>query len=144
MEEVLQLSLDFEPKSSSGYRGDFCYLTNSPESGIGKIVSSAEGKFTIEFSVSQTKKTVSENSTYLRILPGYPSSLRNVEEYSSLMNLALTAYELKLTHAFDKLSALSNSRTRLLPHQIESTYIVVNSLRPRFILADEVGRNNFV
>ncbi len=139
MEEVLQLSLDFEPKSSSGYRGDFSYLTNSPESGIGKIVTSAEGKFTIEFSVSQTKMTVSENSTYLRILPGYPSSLRNVEEYSSLMNLALTAYELKLTHAFDKLSALSNSRTRLLPHQIESTYIVVNSLRPRFILADEVG-----
>jgi ERCC4-related helicase len=46
---------------------------------------------------------------------------------------------LKLTHAFDKLSALSNSRTRLLPHQIESTHIVVNSLKPRFILADEVG-----
>ncbi|EPG48483.1 DEAD/DEAH box helicase [Leptospira kirschneri] len=139
MEDVLQLSLDFESKSNSGYRGDFCYLTNSPESGIGKIVSSVEGKFTIEFSVSQTKKTVSENSTYLRILPGYPSSLQKVEEHSRLMSLALTAYELKLTHAFDKLSALSNSRTRLLPHQIESTYIVVNSLRPRFILADEVG-----
>src|SRR5690606_24243888 len=26
-----------------------------------------------------------------------------------------------------------------LPHQIEATYQVVNSLRPRFILADEVG-----
>ncbi|MBM9499928.1 DEAD/DEAH box helicase family protein [Leptospira sp. 201903071] len=139
MEETLQLSLDFESKQRSGYRGDFCFLTNSPELGIGKIVSSEEGKVTIEFVSASTKKTVSENSPHLRILPGYPSPLRNVGEQPSLMDLSLTAYELKLTHAFDKLSALSNSRTRLLPHQIESTYIVVNSLRPRFILADEVG-----
>ncbi|TGK10870.1 DEAD/DEAH box helicase [Leptospira stimsonii] len=139
MEETLQLSLDFESKQRSGYRGDFCFLANSPELGIGKIVSSEEGKVTIEFVSSSTKKTVTENSPHLRILPGYPSPLRNIGEQPSLMDLSLTAYELKLTHAFDKLSALSNSRTRLLPHQIESTYIVVNSLRPRFILADEVG-----
>ncbi|AOP32668.1 RNA helicase [Leptospira tipperaryensis] len=139
MEETLQLSLDFESKQRSGYRGDFCFLTNSPELGIGKIVSSEEGKLTIEFASASSKKTVSENSPHLRILPGYPSPLRNIGEQPSLMDLSLTAYELKLTHAFDKLSALSNSRTRLLPHQIESTYIVVNSLRPRFILADEVG-----
>ncbi|MBM9577582.1 DEAD/DEAH box helicase family protein [Leptospira sp. 201903070] len=139
MEETLQLSLDFESKQRSGYRGDFCFLANSPELGIGKIVSSEEGKITIEFVSSSTKKTVTENSPHLRILPGYPSPLRNIGEQPSLMDLSLTAYELKLTHAFDKLSALSNSRTRLLPHQIESTYIVVNSLRPRFILADEVG-----
>ncbi|WP_061234997.1 DEAD/DEAH box helicase [Leptospira weilii] len=139
MEGALQLSLDFESKSRSGYRGDFCYLTNSPESGIGKIVSSIDGKVTIEFAAISSKKTVSENSPYLKILPDYPSPLRNVSQQGELMDLALTAYELKLTHAFDKLSALSNSRTRLLPHQIESTYIVVNSLRPRFILADEVG-----
>ncbi|AXR59786.1 DEAD/DEAH box helicase [Leptospira mayottensis] len=139
MEGALQLSLDFESKSRSGYRGDFCYLTNSPESGIGKIVSSIDGKVMIEFGAISSKKTVSENSPYLKILPDYPSPLKNVGEQGELMDLALTAYELKLTHAFDKLSALSNSRTRLLPHQIESTYIVVNSLRPRFILADEVG-----
>lgn len=139
MEGALQLSLDFESKSRSGYRGDFCYLTNSPESGIGKIVSSIDGKVTIEFAAISSKKTVSENSPYLKILSDYPSPLRNIGEQGELMDLALTAYELKLTHAFNKLSALSNSRTRLLPHQIESTYIVVNSLRPRFILADEVG-----
>ncbi|AXX14387.1 DEAD/DEAH box helicase [Leptospira borgpetersenii] len=139
MEGALQLSLDFESKSRSGYRGDFCYLTDSPESGIGKIVSSIDGKVTIEFAAVSSKKTVAEDSPYLKILSDYPSPLRNVGEQGELMDLALTAYELKLTHAFDKLSALSNSRTRLLPHQIESTYIVVNSLRPRFILADEVG-----
>ncbi|XDD50481.1 DEAD/DEAH box helicase [Leptospira sp. WS92.C1] len=139
MEDTLQLSLDFESGPRSGYRGDFCYLANSPESGIGKIVALEEGKLTIEFASTSFKKTISENSPYLRFLPGYPSPLRNIGEQPSLMDLSLTAYELKLTHAFDKLSALSNSRTRLLPHQIESTYIVVNSLRPRFILADEVG-----
>nr|PJZ91339.1 RNA helicase [Leptospira ellisii] len=139
MENTLQLSLDFESGARSGYRGDFCYLLNSPELGIGKILSSEEGKFTIEFASASIKKTVSETSPQIRILPGYPSALRNKEEVSGIMDLSLTAYELKLTHAFDKLSALSNSRTRLLPHQVESTYIVVNSLRPRFILADEVG-----
>ena len=51
----------------------------------------------------------------------------------------LDAHRIKLSHLYDKLSSLSNSRTRLLPHQIEATYLVANALRPRFILADEVG-----
>ena len=51
----------------------------------------------------------------------------------------LDAHRVKLSHLYDKLSSLSNSRTRLLPHQIEATHIVANSLRPRFVLADEVG-----
>ncbi|MCB1170587.1 MAG: DEAD/DEAH box helicase family protein [Leptospiraceae bacterium] len=51
----------------------------------------------------------------------------------------LDAHRVKLNHIYDKLSSLSNSRTRLLPHQIEATHRVVQALRPRFILADEVG-----
>lgn len=51
----------------------------------------------------------------------------------------LDAHRIKLSHLYDKLSSLSNSRTRLLPHQIEATHIVASALRPRFILADEVG-----
>ncbi len=51
----------------------------------------------------------------------------------------LDSYRIRLQHAFDKLSSLSNSRTRLLPHQIEATHRVVEAVRPRFILADEVG-----
>lgn len=47
--------------------------------------------------------------------------------------------QIKLSHLYDKLGCLSNSRTRLLPHQIEATHLVVNALRPRFLLADEVG-----
>jgi len=69
----------------------------------------------------------------------YSANLPPFETIPGSSELGLLGHELKLTHAFDKLSALSNSRTRLLPHQIESTYIVVNSLKPRFILADEVG-----
>jgi ERCC4-related helicase len=80
-----------------------------------------------------------ENSSSSRAGVGRRNSLPPFESVPGSVDLALTGYELKLTHAFDKLSALSNSRTRLLPHQIESTYIIVNSLKPRFILADEVG-----
>ena len=64
--------------------------------------------------------------------------LKNSEEYDIAFGI-LDSYRIKLSHIFDKLSSLSNSRTRLLPHQIEATYLVVNSLKPRFILADEVG-----
>lgn len=51
----------------------------------------------------------------------------------------LDAYRIKINHTYNKLTSLSNSRTRLLPHQIEATHRVAGSLRPRFILADEVG-----
>ncbi len=55
------------------------------------------------------------------------------------MFLYLNSLILKSAYLYNKLSSLSNSRTRLLPHQIESTFIVVNSYKPRFLLADEVG-----
>ncbi len=64
--------------------------------------------------------------------------LRGSEELEFALAV-LDAYKIKISHVYDKLSSLSNSRTRLLPHQIEATYLVANALRPRFILADEVG-----
>ncbi|MEI7011285.1 DEAD/DEAH box helicase [Leptospira licerasiae] len=139
MDSTLQLSLDFESDSSSGFRGDSCYLKDEPELGIGRIESSDSGKFQIYFPSSDTRKTVSENSNRLKIIGPYPTAFTESFADPELLDLSLQAFELKLTHAYDKLSALSNSRTRLLPHQIESTFVVVNSLRPRFILADEVG-----
>ncbi|GIX42777.1 MAG: RNA helicase [Leptospiraceae bacterium] len=51
----------------------------------------------------------------------------------------LEAYKIRIHYIYDKLSSLSNSRTRLLPHQIEATHRVINALKPRFLLADEVG-----
>ncbi len=53
--------------------------------------------------------------------------------------LRAEAYALQLAHAHDKMLSLSNSRTRILSHQVESTHRIVNALEPRFILADEVG-----
>ncbi|MCB1323702.1 MAG: DEAD/DEAH box helicase family protein [Spirochaetales bacterium] len=64
-----------------------------------------------------------------------PTSTREIE----LAMAALEARRIQLTHLYDKLSSLSNSRTRLLPHQLEATHRVVSALRPRFLLADEVG-----
>ncbi len=51
----------------------------------------------------------------------------------------LDAFRVRLSHSFDHLSSLSNSRTRLLAHQIEAAHTVVNAIRPRFLIADEVG-----
>ena len=52
------------------------------------------------------------------------------EAFEAIMRLE--ASRLKLAHAFNKLASLSNSRTRLLPHQIEATYRVAQAASPRF------------
>ena len=57
----------------------------------------------------------------------------------SLALKILESYKIRLHYTYDKLSSLSNSRTRLLPHQIEATHRVITALKPRFLLADEVG-----
>lgn len=134
-----QLSLDFQHGTPNGFRGDLIYLKNRPELGIGKINSIQGNNFEILFSTNAETLVIPANSEFIQILTGKPTALFESEEKEGSMKLALMASELKFTHLYDKLSALSNSRTRLLPHQIESTYIVANSLRPRFILADEVG-----
>ncbi len=46
---------------------------------------------------------------------------------------------LKLAYAYNKILSLSNSRTRILAHQVESTHRIVNAFKQRFLIADEVG-----
>lgn len=53
--------------------------------------------------------------------------------------LRIEAFLLKLAYTNDKVLSLSNSRTQILAHQIESTHRIINSLNPRYLLADEVG-----
>jgi superfamily II DNA or RNA helicase/uncharacterized protein (UPF0335 family) len=53
--------------------------------------------------------------------------------------LKTEAHLLHLAHANNKILSLSNSRTRILAHQVESTHRIVNSLNKRFLIADEVG-----
>ncbi len=53
--------------------------------------------------------------------------------------LRVESFLLSLAHAHNKIMSLSNSRTRLLAHQVESTHRIVSAMRHRFLLADEVG-----
>ncbi|NBU99125.1 MAG: hypothetical protein EBS19_13105, partial [Spirochaetia bacterium] len=135
---MTQITLDFSIKNEPIYIGRPVYLKTDKNLGIGIISLVDSEKFKITFT-GNVKKSIARESDRIVFLPTDLSALYNQEIISGELILSLLSLELKLTHIFDKLSSLSNSRTRLLPHQIESTYIVVNSLKHRFILADEVG-----
>lgn len=119
------------------YIGKPVFLKNEIDLGIGRIEKYEDEKFTIRFADDTIRKRSISGSTIV-FLPD-PQALNRLELMPGELGLSLKSLELKYTHIYDKLSSLSNSRTRLLPHQIESTFVVVNSLKPRFILADEVG-----
>ena len=53
--------------------------------------------------------------------------------------LRIEAFLLHLAYSHNKILSLSNSRTRILAHQVESTFRVMDSLNRRFLIADEVG-----
>lgn len=139
MEIPTQLSLDFETTQISSVTYEYAFLTDSPELGFAKITNESITGYELYFPSRELFKSVNKSNTKLHLLSKYPSALKDWEEYHRAMEISLIAHQLKRTHNFNKLSSLSNSRTRLLPHQIESTFIVANSLKPRFILADEVG-----
>ncbi len=54
-------------------------------------------------------------------------------------HLKTESYVLQLAYAYNKILSLSNSRTRILAHQVESTHRIVCALKQRFLIADEVG-----
>ncbi len=135
----MQFTLDFTIAKEFIQKGKSVYLRTDKDLGIGTIIGAEEDKLKISFLKGDVIKTLSRDSDRIVYLPFDLKALQNEELIPGELSLSLSALELKYTHIFDKLSSLSNSRTRLLPHQIESTYIVVNSLKPRFILADEVG-----
>jgi superfamily II DNA or RNA helicase len=138
MESLVQSTFDFDEKNYTDIKSKYVYLKNRKSLGIGTIDSNNKKYITVRFNNSITMNIENDDSN-LVYLPLKFDSITNESTNPIEFDLALSALELKLTHTFDKLSSLSNSRTRLLPHQIESTYIVVNSLKPRYILADEVG-----
>ncbi|MBK7053568.1 MAG: DEAD/DEAH box helicase family protein [Leptospiraceae bacterium] len=139
MESLIQFTLDFEKTRPDEIKGEVIYLKSRPGLGFGQIRGLSEERLTLFFPSVNRELEIEHNDPDIQYIASNLRSLSEKETRPFEMYLSLKAMELKLTHAFDKLSSLSNSRTRLLPHQIESTYIVVNSLKPRFILADEVG-----
>jgi SNF2 family DNA or RNA helicase len=82
--------------------------------------------------------------------PAPPQEIRGAEEVRAAFSmpglpdtgrfhLKTESYLLKLAYANNKILSLSNSRTRILAHQVESTHQIVSALNHRFLLADEVG-----
>ncbi|TFH43698.1 MAG: DEAD/DEAH box helicase [Chrysiogenales bacterium] len=53
--------------------------------------------------------------------------------------LRIEAFSLQLAYSHNKMLSLSNSRTRILAHQISCAHRVMTSLKRRFLIADEVG-----
>lgn len=60
-------------------------------------------------------------------------------EFNRKFLLRIEAFLLHLAYSHNKILSLSNSRTRILAHQVESTFRVMDSLNRRFLIADEVG-----
>ena len=60
-------------------------------------------------------------------------------EYNIEFLLKTEAYLLQLAYSHNKILSLSNSRTRILAHQVECASRVISALNRRFLIADEVG-----
>ncbi len=108
MEIPTQLSLDFESTQETKQTYEYAFLTDEPELGFGKILSESNVSLEVLFESKEIFRTISKKNPKLYYLKKYPNSLREWEEFPRAMEVALRAYQLKLTHSFDKLSSLSN------------------------------------
>lgn len=54
-------------------------------------------------------------------------------------NLYMDTLRFNLAYKYDPLFSLSITRIDVLPHQVDAVYKVVNSMKPRFLLADDTG-----
>ena len=64
---------------------------------------------------------------------------KNLSLDGKRFELRTEACVLQLAYTNNKLLSLSNSRTQILAHQVESTHRIINSINQRFLVADEVG-----
>ncbi len=62
-----------------------------------------------------------------------------IPEYNPRFPLRVEAYALQLAYSHNKILSLSNSRTRILAHQVACAHRVMSALNHRFLIADEVG-----
>ncbi|MFN3603886.1 MAG: DEAD/DEAH box helicase [Leptonema sp. (in: bacteria)] len=66
--------------------------------------------------------------------------LDNINTFDLLLAIRIfQSYKIRIQYIYNRLSSLTNSRTRLLPHQVEATYRVIKAIHHRFLIADEVG-----
>ncbi|MBN2041624.1 MAG: DEAD/DEAH box helicase family protein [Spirochaetes bacterium] len=82
----------------------------------------------------------SENSVLIRNADKIRYLIKNNQiPFDGRLDLKVEAFVLRQAYTNNKLLSLSNSRTRILAHQVESTHRIINSLNQRFLIADEVG-----
>jgi superfamily II DNA or RNA helicase len=93
-----------------------------------------EKNITPEFVIDNNNSIIIKNEDIIKKLIKEKSI-----PYDGRIDLRIEAGVLKLAYTYNKLLSLSNSRTRILAHQVESTHRIINSLNQRFLLADEVG-----
>jgi hypothetical protein len=60
-------------------------------------------------------------------------------EFNERFLLRVEACLLQHAYSHNKILSLSNSRTRILAHQVECAHRVMSALNRRFLIADEVG-----
>jgi superfamily II DNA or RNA helicase len=80
----------------------------------------------------EREKIKAEDFILNLVKAGPPAANMNFE-------LRVEAYSLQLAYSHNKILSLSNSRTRILAHQVACTHRVMSALNQRFLIADEVG-----
>ncbi|MGY1784683.1 SNF2-related protein [Geodermatophilus sp. SYSU D00698] len=104
---------------------------------VGVIVGSTAGTFRVAFGGSVVMVDVSE----LELAPRNPAELLSDGQLGDSQDHVLRIQAQYLQHAYrhDPLASLTNARIEPQMHQVFVAHRVTNKLRPRMILADEVG-----
>src|SRR4051812_39438989 len=104
---------------------------------IGTITSVSDGLATVAFG----SRTVTVHEDDLEAAPSSPAELlaEGTLQDSTAHYLRYLATCLGHAYRYDPLAGLSNARIEPEPHQVYVAHRVTNKLRPRMILADEVG-----
>ncbi|HEX5370131.1 MAG TPA: DEAD/DEAH box helicase, partial [Dehalococcoidia bacterium] len=107
------------------------------DSEVGIITAIGDGLVTVAFG----SRTVTVHEDDLEPAPNTPAELlaEGTIEDSTAHFLKLLATCLRHAYRYDPLAGLSNARIEPEPHQVFVAHRVTNKLRPRMILADEVG-----
>lgn len=116
--------------------GDRVRRRTTGEEGV--VVACADGQFCeVAFATGRVLVPADE----LEPLPSDPATRLAAGEVGPTLPYALRLQALYLRHAYkyDPLSGLSNARIEPELHQVYVAHVVTQKLRPRMILADEVG-----
>lgn len=138
-----QLQFEFQKRVKGHHfpKDSFVVYRDGEKEEIGVVVRSGESEILINF-YGEIRKVETKNPALVisdsRILPLDWLKCGVKDDFRRFKLKSLASY-LYLAHTFDKMQSLSNSRTQILAHQIESTYRVISSITPRFLIADEVG-----